>query len=68
MEGDMFGGSRGERSFDLSHFNWWGLFILMMGVAWLGDNMHWWTFNWSMLGPLALIFAGVMVVFGRKTR
>jgi hypothetical protein len=68
MEGDMFGGRSGERQFDLSSFNWWGLFILLIGVAWLGDNMNWWTFEWSMVGPIALIFAGVMVVFGRKHR
>lgn len=51
---------------DWSSFNWFGLFFLLLGVAWLGENMQWWTFNWSMVGPLALIFSGVMVFVGRR--
>lgn len=68
MDGDLFNRGGGKRQFDLSNFNWWGLFILLIGVAWLGDTMGWWTFEWSMMGPIALIFAGIMVVFGRKGR
>ena len=56
----------GKATMDWSSFNWFGLFFLLLGVAWLGDNMAWWTFNWSMVGPLALIFAGIMVFIGRS--
>ena len=70
MDGDMFGGrsGSGQRTFDLSNFNWFGLFFLLLGVAWLGDNMDWWTFQWSMVGPLALVFAGIMVLLGGRHR
>jgi hypothetical protein len=51
---------------DWASFNWFGLFFLLLGVAWLGENMDWWTFNWSMVGPLALIFSGIMVFIGRR--
>jgi hypothetical protein len=66
MDGDLYGRGASDRSFDLSNINWWGFFLLLIGIAWLGDTMNWWTFNWSMTGPLALVFAGIMLVFGRK--
>lgn len=56
----------GTRTMDWTSFNWFGLFFLLLGVAWLGDNMGWWAFNWSMVGPLALIFAGAMVFISRR--
>lgn len=56
----------GTKTFDWSTVNWWGLFLLLLGIAWLGDTMKWWTFNWTMVGPLALVFAGFIVLFGRK--
>lgn len=56
----------GTRTFDWSSVNWWGLFLLLLGVAWLGDTMSWWAFQWSMVGPLALVFSGFIVLFGRK--
>jgi hypothetical protein len=63
MNDTYLGGA--TKTFDWSTVNWWGLFLLMLGVAWLGDTMHWWTFNWQMVGPLALVFAGFIVLFGR---
>lgn len=65
MEGDMF--SRGtQRSFDWAGFNWWGLFILIIGVVWLGDEMGWFNFDWSMMAPLSLVFAGIMAFVPRR--
>ncbi len=55
-------------AFDWANINWWGLFIVVLGVAWLGDNMKWWVFNWSMVGPIALVFAGVMMLFTQQKR
>jgi hypothetical protein len=66
MNDTYMGGTK--TGFDWAAFNWWGLFLLMLGVAWLGDTMHWWTFNWTMVGPLALIFAGFMVLVGRSKK
>jgi membrane-bound ClpP family serine protease len=64
---DTYMGST-KTGMDWSSFNWWGLFLLMMGVAWLGEEVGWWTFNWSMVGPLALVFAGLMLFIGRGGR
>ena len=66
MNDTYMGGTKA--TMDWSSFNWWGLFLLMMGVAWLGEEVGWWTFNWSMVGPLALVFAGVMLFIGRAGR
>jgi hypothetical protein len=63
MNDNYLGGTKA--TMDWSSFNWWGLFLLMMGVAWLGEEVGWWTFNWSMVGPLALVFAGLMLFIGR---
>lgn len=63
MNDTYLGGTK--TGMDWSSFNWWGLFLLMMGVAWLGEEVGWWTFNWSMVGPLALVFAGLMLFIGR---
>lgn len=68
MDGDLYTRGTTEREFDLANINWWGLFLLLIGVAWLGDTMGWWTFNWSMMGPLTLVFAGVMILFTRRSR
>lgn len=63
MNDTYLGGAK--TTMDWSSYNWWGLFLLLMGVAWLGETMSWWTFNWSMVGPLALVFAGFMLFIGR---
>jgi hypothetical protein len=63
---DTYMGAGTTRTMDWTSFNWFGLFFLLLGVAWLGDNMAWWAFNWSMVGPLALIFAGVMLFISRR--
>lgn len=63
---DTYLGGTTKGAMDWTSFNWFGLFFLLLGVAWLGDNMAWWTFNWSIVGPLALIFSGIMVFIGRR--
>jgi hypothetical protein len=67
MDDPRYLGSSGA-SFDWASVNWWGLFIVVLGVAWLGDNMKWWHFEWSMVGPIALVFAGVMMTFQSQRR
>jgi cell wall-active antibiotic response 4TMS protein YvqF len=54
--------------FEWSNFNPWGLFVVVLGVGWLGNQMGWFAFDWSAVGPLALIFAGLMMVFQRRGR
>ncbi len=72
MNGGMGGigtlgtGNATSPRYDWGSFNWWGLFLLMIGVAWLGDEMGWFAFDWSMMGPLALVFAGAMAIFTRR--
>lgn len=55
-----------RQSLDLAGFNWWGLFMVIVGVLWLADMQHWFTFNWSIIAPLALMFAGVMAFVQRR--
>lgn len=64
MNDAYLGGSK--NSVDWTQFNWWGLFLLLIGVAWLGDTMRWWTFQWEMLGPLALVFSGLLLFVSRR--
>ena len=67
MDGDMFSRSTGTRSsFDWGNFNWWGLFILTVGILWMGDEMGWFAFDWSMMAPLSLVFAGIMAFMPRR--
>ncbi len=67
MDGDLFSRSTGTRSgFDWAGFNWWGLFFLIIGVVWLGDEMDWFAFDWSMMAPLSLVFAGIMAFLPRR--
>lgn len=67
MDGDMFTRStRTTGTFDWSSFNWWGLFILIIGVLWLGDEMGWFNFDWSMMAPIALVFAGIMAFIPKR--
>ena len=63
---DSYLGGGGTKTMDWASFNWWGLFLLLVGIAWLGDSMGWWRFDWSMVGPLTLVFAGIMIFVGRR--
>lgn len=38
-----------------------GIFILLIGVSWLGNDMHWWSFNLPWL-PLALVLVGIAIL------
>lgn len=65
---------------DCGHHNWhghgygrfpvWGLFLLFLGVGWLGGEMGWWDFRWSLAGPVAIIIVGLGMLLawsrGRK--
>jgi hypothetical protein len=65
MNGDLR--PLGTRSgLDWTSFNWWGLFMVLIGILWLGDGMGWFKFNWSMMAPIALVFAGVMALIPRR--
>lgn len=66
MDGDMFSRSTQRSGFDWAGFNWWGLFFLIIGILWLADEMDWFTFDWSMMGPLALVFAGIMAFMPKR--
>lgn len=66
MDGDMFSRSPARAGFDWASFNWWGLFILIIGVLWLGDEMSWFNFKWEMMAPLSLVFAGIMAFMPKR--
>lgn len=66
MDGDMFTRSQRTTSMDWAAFNWWGLFFLIIGVLWLSEEMGWFAFDWSMMGPLALVFAGIMAFLPKR--
>jgi hypothetical protein len=65
MNGDLRpAGAR--QSVDLSAFNWWGLFLVIVGVLWLADKQGWLKFDWSIIAPLFLVFAGIMAFMPRR--
>lgn len=53
----------GPRAFPI-----WGLFLLVLGVGWLGGEAGWWRFDWGFAGPLALIFVGIAMVAAWASR
>ncbi|HEX2065565.1 MAG TPA: hypothetical protein VHI93_02015 [Candidatus Thermoplasmatota archaeon] len=57
----------GER-FSMRHVNWWGLFLIVLGVGWLGGMLGWFDFDWRWAGPIALIAVGCGMLFGRSRR
>ena len=65
---DTYMGTGTPRTLDWASFNWFGLFFLLLGIVWLGNTMRWWTFDWSLLGPIALVFCGLLLFIrgGRK--
>jgi apolipoprotein N-acyltransferase len=65
MNGDLRpAGAR--QSVDLSAFYWWGLFMVIVGLLWLADKQGWLKFDWSIIAPLALVFAGIMAFMPRR--
>jgi len=51
--------------FSVQHINWFGLFLIVLGVGWLGGMLGWFAFSWKWAGPLALIALGMMMVLGK---
>jgi len=41
-----------------------GLIVLLLGIAYLGKNLQWWSFemNWSIFWPVILIFFGSVMI------
>jgi hypothetical protein len=66
MDGDLFGGRTQTKGYDWAGFNWWGLFILIIGVLWLADEMDWFAVEWKLMAPFALVFAGIMAFVPRR--
>jgi hypothetical protein len=54
-----------REEFSLRDVNWMGLFLVVLGVLWLGGMMGWIRFDWRWAGPLALIAVGCMMLLGR---
>lgn len=44
-----------------------GIFILAIGVSWLGHDMGWWTFTLPWF-PLAVVLVGLAILFGWARR
>ncbi|MEA3203406.1 MAG: hypothetical protein QOI63_1081 [Thermoplasmata archaeon] len=61
-------GQPADESFSLRHVNWLGLFLIVLGVGWLGGLMGWFRFDWRWAGPFALIAVGCGMLFGRQRR
>ncbi|HUR64508.1 MAG: hypothetical protein QOG31_1221 [Thermoplasmata archaeon] len=65
MNGDLRpAGAR--QTVDFSSFNWWGLLMIIVGVLWLADKQGWLKFDWSIIAPLFLVFAGIMAFMPRR--
>lgn len=58
--------ARDDQSFSVRDVSWFGLVLVLLGVAWLGGMLGWWRFNWSWAGPIALIAVGLCMTFGRR--
>jgi hypothetical protein len=61
-------GRHGHHGHGYGRFPIWGLFVLFLGVGWLGGEMDWWRFSWALAGPVALILAGLGMVLGWARR
>jgi len=49
----------------------WGIFLITLGVVFLGRNYGWFDFDWSFLSqfwPLLIILAGLNMIFSRRNR
>ena len=48
----------------------WGVILILIGFLVLGSNLHWYSFHWGNLWPLAIILGGVFFwtgwLFNRK--
>ncbi|MEA3203405.1 MAG: hypothetical protein QOI63_1080 [Thermoplasmata archaeon] len=65
MNGDLRpAGAR--QTVDFASFNWWGLLMIIVGILWLADKQGWLKFDWSIIAPLFLVFAGIMAFMPRR--
>jgi len=55
-----------RQTVDWASFNWWGLLMVIVGALWIADMEHWLTFNWDIIPPLILVFAGIMAFMPRR--
>lgn len=46
-------------------FNVWGLFLVIFGVWWFLGETERVPFEWSWVGPLAIVAVGVSMMLGR---
>ncbi len=44
-----------------------GIFVLAVGVSWLGHDLGWWTFNIPWI-PLAVAIIGIAMILGWEKR
>ncbi len=45
-----------------------GLFILFLGLFYLGKNLNWWNYqlDWTVIWPVIIIFVGLSIMGGKK--
>lgn len=45
-----------------------GLFIIFLGLFYLGKNLGWWSFSldWTIIWPMIIIFVGLSIMGGKK--
>ncbi len=47
----------------------WGFILIAVGLAFLGDNLNWFSFDvWEVLWPAVIIFVGLQLLFRRGSR
>jgi len=49
-------------------FNVWGVFLVVLGLGWLLDDLGIVSLHGGWIGPLAIITAGAAVLIGRGRR
>ncbi len=42
----------------------WGIIFILVGLLFLGNNLHWWSLRWQEIWPLLMIAAGIVLFFG----
>ncbi|MEJ2635913.1 MAG: DUF5668 domain-containing protein [Calditrichia bacterium] len=42
----------------------WGIFLILIGFLFLGNNLHWFEVDWENLWPLIMVFGGLLFWIG----